>query len=74
MLVNFKIVLGVPVPKNIPMKMARVGKSIELESIKGAILQEKSSNKKIYKHIHAQMKGEDEPRNGVYIGPTNAPG
>lgn len=33
-----KIVLGVPVPKNIPVKLARVAKSIELENIKGAIL------------------------------------
>lgn len=69
--------MGVVVPKNIPMKMAAVRGSYELEHLKNhANIFEKGSAKKIYLHLHKMIKGEDLPvmRDGKNVGPLSAPG
>ncbi|CDW91495.1 UNKNOWN [Stylonychia lemnae] len=69
------IVFGVVVPKNIPVKLAAVQSSWDLEHLKtqGINLFDKGSQKKIYLQLHKQIKGEDLPIKQSRAGPQPAP-
>lgn len=68
--------MGVVVPKNIPMKEAKVRSSYDLEHLKGQGIHlfDKGVVKKVYLHLHKIVKGEDLGDKGKYAGPASAPG
>ena len=65
--------LGVPVPKNIPMKLANVHSSYDLEHIK--LQTQKTLVKKVYLSLHQAIKTDiDQVNTSKLAGPTAAPG
>lgn len=69
--------LGVVVPKNIPLKIAAIKSSYDLEHLKnhGMNLYDKGPAKKVYLHLHKAVKGEDMNfKDGKPALPLTAPG
>lgn len=71
--------MGVCVPKNIPMKLASIRKSMDKDHLKHSFepsLFEKSTTKKVYIDLHKIVKGAEEEQriSNKMSGPMEAPG